>query len=65
MANQERVFESRDHHNTKSMFISRDCQPIKISPILHTWFLYSLNTYKFEMATTLDFGIISNQETIG
>jgi len=39
LANQERVFESRDHHNAKWTFTSQDHQLSKISPILRVWFL--------------------------
>jgi len=66
LANQERVFESRDHHNAKWAFTSQDHQLTKISPILQAWFLYSVNfdNYESEMVTALDFGIISDQEII-
>jgi len=44
-----RVFESRDHHNPKWTFTGQDYQSTKISPILQAWFLYSVNTYKYDI----------------
>ena len=49
LANQERVFESCDHHNAKWTFTSQDHQLTKISPILQALFLYSVNIYKYDI----------------
>jgi len=42
-------------------------QNAKISPILQVWFIYSVIFINMasEMVTAVDFGIISDQETIG
>jgi len=47
-ANQESVFETRDHHIAKWTFTSQDHQLTKISPILQAWFLYSVNIDKYD-----------------
>ena len=48
LPNQERVFESRDHI-AKWTFTSHDQQITKISPILQSLFLYSVNNYKYDI----------------
>ena len=48
-ANQESLFESRDHHNAKWTITSQDHQLTKISPILQSWFLYFVNIYKCDI----------------